>query len=59
VINNQTQEVSELSAKGLFYAIGHTPNTNFLEGQVTLDEAGYIITKDNVTATNLPGVFAG
>jgi len=35
--NNQTNEESDLECKGLFYAIGHTPNTAFLGGQVTLD----------------------
>ena len=38
VINNQTQETSSLQAAGLFYAIGHKPNTDFLNGQVALDE---------------------
>ena len=42
--NNQTGEVSEIEAGGLFYAIGHTPNTGFLDGQVDLDETGYIMT---------------
>jgi thioredoxin reductase (NADPH) len=42
--NNQTNEESDLGCKGLFYAIGHTPNTAFLGGQIMLDEDGYIIT---------------
>jgi len=45
IVNNKTGEEKILPAKGLFYAIGHKPNTEFLEGQVLLDDAGYIITK--------------
>lgn len=56
--NVLTREESYLEAKGLFYAIGHTPNTTFLDGQITLDEQGYIITKPGRTSTNIPGVFA-
>lgn len=45
-------------AAGLFYAIGHTPNTAFLNGQLDLDEAGYIVTEKGTTNTSIPGVFA-
>lgn len=45
-------------AKGMFYAIGHTPNTAFLDGQLTTDEAGYILTEKGTTNTNIPGVYA-
>ncbi|HOG15289.1 MAG TPA: thioredoxin-disulfide reductase [Candidatus Absconditabacterales bacterium] len=58
IVNNKTNEESVLEAKGLFYAIGHTPNTSFLDGQLELDEAGYIITKPGSTQTSVPGVFA-
>lgn len=44
IINNQTQETSQLDIAGLFFAIGHTPNTGFLGGQIELDESGYIVT---------------
>ena len=47
-----------IECAGLFYAIGHKPNTAFLAGQVTLDEMGYIVTKPGTTETNIPGVFA-
>ncbi|MFO7610680.1 MAG: thioredoxin-disulfide reductase [Candidatus Krumholzibacteriia bacterium] len=49
---------SELPVTGCFVAIGHIPNTAFLGGQLPTDENGYLITKPNVTATEIPGVFA-
>ncbi len=49
---------SDLACGGLFYAIGHTPNTAFLSGQVHCDDAGYIITVPGSTATSISGVFA-
>jgi len=49
---------SELPVTGCFIAIGHVPNTQFLAGQLATDENGYLITKPNVTATEIPGVFA-
>lgn len=58
VKNNQTGEESLVEAAWLFYAIGHTPNTRFLEGQVATDEDGYIITTPGTTQTSVPGVFA-
>jgi len=51
----------DLALQGLFVAIGHTPNTQLFEGQLTM-EGGYIITQagrqGNATATSIPGVFA-
>ena len=49
----------EVDASGLFLAIGHTPNTKFLEGQLQLNEKGYVVwTEPFRTITSVPGVFA-
>ncbi|EPG75928.1 thioredoxin-disulfide reductase [Leptospira fainei serovar Hurstbridge str. BUT 6] len=48
----------ELPVRGLFYAIGHKPNTEIFEGQLDLDETGYIKTVPGTTKTNIEGVFA-
>lgn len=56
--NIKTGKESFLDAKGLFYAIGHTPNTSFLEGQLKIDEQGYIRTEPGTTHTSVRGVFA-
>ena len=47
-----------VEAAGLFFAIGHVPNTAFLEGQLATDDQGYVITTPGTTATSVPGVFA-
>ena len=56
--NVSTKEETILPAGGLFYAIGHVPNTEFLGRQIELDETKYIKTKPGTTLTNVPGVFA-
>ena len=53
-----TGETEVVPAGGLFFAIGHQPNTAFLEGQLETDETGYLITSGASTATSKPGVFA-
>lgn len=58
VKNNKTGEEEVMETDGLFIAIGHTPNTKFLEGQIETDEQGYIIVKPGSMETNVPGVFA-
>lgn len=58
IINNQTKKNQEIDLSALFIAIGHDPNSKIFEGQIDLDEEGYIITKPNSTETNIPGVFA-
>jgi thioredoxin reductase (NADPH) len=55
--NTQTGEEKDLPVKGLFYAIGHTPNTGIFQGQIALDETGYIVTKNSVE-TSIEGVYA-
>ena len=57
-INNKTQEKVLIECAGVFYAIGHTPNTTFLGWQVELDETGYIKTIPWSTKTSVEGVFA-
>lgn len=54
--NTQTGQISTLPLDGLFVAIGHKPNTEFLKGELELDENGYIIVK-NETQTSIEGVF--
>ncbi|MBA4549015.1 thioredoxin-disulfide reductase [Thermoactinomyces intermedius] len=58
VKNNETGEEEILEADGIFVAIGHQPNTGFLQGQIELDELGYIQVKPGTTQTNVPGVYA-
>jgi len=48
----------EFAVHGVFIAIGHKPNTDFVAGQLKMDEAGYIITEGKRTATSVEGVFA-
>ncbi|PWW03130.1 thioredoxin reductase (NADPH) [Paenibacillus cellulosilyticus] len=58
VRDNETGEEELLETSGIFVAIGHTPNTGFLGGQIDTDEHGYIKVKPGTTETNVPGVFA-
>ena len=53
-----TGEESVLEVKGLFYGIGHTPNSQLLQGQIELDSAGYILVKEGSAKTSVDGVFA-
>jgi thioredoxin reductase (NADPH) len=48
----------ELTVKGLFYAIGHTPNTRLVRGQLELDEKGYLVTRAGRPETSIEGVYA-
>lgn len=58
VKNNETGEEEIIEADGIFVAIGHKPNTDFLGGQIVTDELGYILAKPGSSLTNVEGVFA-
>lgn len=58
IVNNVTNEKHDIAITGLFIAIGHKPNTEIFNGQLTMDETGYLITEPGSTRTNIPGVFA-
>ena len=48
----------ELAVKGLFYAIGHTPNTRLVQDQLEVDSHGYLVTRPGRPETSIEGVFA-
>jgi thioredoxin reductase (NADPH) len=50
--------IETLSVRGLFYAIGHTPNTHLVRGQLELDSHGYVVTKPGRPETSQEGVYA-
>ncbi len=54
----ETGVEKELEAGGAFIAIGHTPRSELVEGQVELDDGGYVVVDEPSTKTNLAGVFA-
>lgn len=56
--NLKTGEIYHKDVAGVFIAIGHKPNTDFVKGLVDLDEQGYIKVQNPSSATNIPGVFA-
>lgn len=59
IINNKTQELSELNVNGVFIAIGRKPESDlFINTQLKLDENGYIITEKASTRTNIKHVYA-
>lgn len=58
VKNVKNGALHDLVVDGLFIAIGHSPATEVFSGKLQMDEAGYIITTPDSTATNVPGVFA-
>lgn len=58
VRNVKTGAVREMPAAGVFYAIGHTPNTAFLNGQLPLTGSGYVVTTPGTAITPVKGVFA-
>jgi thioredoxin reductase (NADPH) len=58
VRNVKTAETTTLPVTGLFVAIGHRPNTDMFRGILEMDDAGYLVTAPDGTATNISGVFA-
>lgn len=58
IINNQSKEEKDLPLKGLFLAIGHTPNSKPFQKWLNHDENGYILTEGKSSKTNVDGVFA-
>lgn len=56
VKNTQNGEISQIDIDGLFIAIGHKPNTDFLKGQIDLDEKSYVIIHDE-TKTSVEGIY--
>ena len=56
--NLRTGATSSLAIDGLFVAIGHTPATELFRGKLDMDSEGYLVTRPDSTATNIPGVFA-
>ncbi len=56
--NVKTGQARSIPCSGIFYAIGHDPNSKFLAGQLELDEVGYIKVRPGRTLTNVEGVFA-
>ena len=56
--NVKTGAIVERRADGVFVAIGHTPATELVAGQVKMKPSGYILTDPHSTATSVPGVFA-
>jgi thioredoxin reductase (NADPH) len=56
--NTEDASTKELPITGAFVAIGHKPNSHLIEGQLELDEEGYVLVEARSTRTKLPGVFA-
>ena len=57
-VNNKSNEETTIPASGFFVAIGHKPNTDLFQGQLDMDENGYLIITPGTSKTKIPGVFA-
>jgi len=58
IVNVKTRQSTVVACDGFFVAIGHTPVTDLVKGQLTLDAEGYVVARPDSTATEIPGVFA-
>ncbi|MEM8629503.1 MAG: thioredoxin-disulfide reductase [Chlamydiota bacterium] len=56
--NCKTEKIEKREAGGVFFAIGHSPNTKFLDGQLELSSSGYIVVEKGTSKTSIEGVFA-
>jgi thioredoxin reductase (NADPH) len=56
--NTEDSSTQELPVTGAFVAIGHKPNSHLVEGQLDLDDGGYVLVEGRTTKTKMPGVFA-
>jgi thioredoxin reductase (NADPH) len=58
-VRNQTTGLEEVyETDGIFVAVGHTPNTGFLDGQLETDDQSYLVVSPGTANTNIPGIFA-
>ena len=55
-LKDNTGHLTDMPVQGVFLAIGHVPTTDFLKGELALDDQGYVVAKDEVL-TDIPGVF--
>ncbi|MNU22735.1 Thioredoxin reductase [compost metagenome] len=58
VLNNKTNEKTEIPLSAFFVAIGHQPNSDLFAGAIDMDDQGYIMTTPGTSKTNIQGVFA-
>ena len=56
--DRQTGEITEMTTKGVFIAIGHAPASELVADALETHNGGYVVTKPDSTATSIPGVFA-
>jgi thioredoxin reductase (NADPH) len=56
--NTEDDSTRELGISGAFIAVGHDPQSQLVQGQVQIDDEGYVVTQGRSTLTDVPGVFA-